>query len=45
MELQANDPTVVVNLDPMGMVGRTRVVTSIHCYILIIYAVRDRQVF
>ena len=26
MELQANDPQVVVNLDPMGMVGRTYVV-------------------
>ena len=39
MELQANDPKVVVNLDPMGMVGRTHVVTTRHCYILIIYAV------
>ena len=26
MELQANDPQVLVNLDPMGMVGRTYVV-------------------
>ena len=26
MELQANDPQVEVNLDPMGMVGRTYVV-------------------
>ena len=23
MELQANEPQVVVNLEPMGMVGRT----------------------